>query len=294
MSLINELKVKYRMASISEKLIFINVGIFAIVAIFGAIEFGITKSRFGFFDEWFALPEDLDKLIYKPWTFITHFFLHAGFMHLIFNMLVLYYAGRIFLNFFSDKQFINFYFLGGLVGGLSFVVAYNLLPGFANDHNILVGASAAVLAILIAAATYIPNYSIRLFGLFDMKLWVLAVLSVVGFIASVPSGNAGGEIAHLGGTLVGYLYMTNLKNGGSFDSKMTRIVESIQSWFSFKKKPLKTVYKKETKVGGHSKKEFNEFNDQKKIDLILDKISKSGYDSLTKAEKEILFKAGKK
>ena len=297
--MLEDFKQKYRIAPLPEKLIYWNVGIFAFTAIYSAMSSLFSESRVvrgrTFIDDWFALPENLDQLIYKPWTFFTSLFLHAGIWHLLFNMFVLYFSGRIFLTFFNDKQFRNFYFLGGVVGGLSFVLAYNIFPAFANQNQILVGASAAITAILIGAATKAPDYSVRLIGSFVLKLWVLAVLMIIIFIASVPSANAGGEIAHLGGALTGFLYARSFDKGSDFDDRFGRFMDKIVSFFSFRRKTkLKTVHRRKSSVGGHTKKEFDEFNSQKQVDIILDKINKSGYESLTQEEKDILYKAGKK
>lgn len=285
------------MSPLPEKLIFWNVGIFAFYAIYAALGSLFTETPGirgrNFIDNWFALPENLGELVYKPWTFFTSLFLHAGVWHLLWNMFVLYFSGRIFLTFFNEKQFRNYYFLGGFIGGLAFVVAYNVFPAFSSRDQILVGASAAITAILIGAAAKAPEYMVRIIGSFVLKLWVLAVLLIILFIASVPSANAGGEIAHLGGALTGYLYSRSFSKGSDFDDKLSRFFDRIVSMFQFKKKKLKTVHKRKSAFGGHTKKEFDEFNNQKQIDIILDKISKSGYDSLTKEEKEILFKAGK-
>ena len=294
MGLLQELENKYKLAPNYEKLIYINVIVFAVIVIAKALFFSFTSKNLEIFEAYFALPEDLEKLIFKPWTIVTYSFLHGGFKHLLFNMIALYYSGRIFLVFLSSKQFRNFYILGGLLGGLTFLLSYNLLPAFKNDHSILVGASAAIFSILVGAATIAPNYVVKFFGLFDVKLWVIAVLTIISFISLIPGFNSGGEFAHLGGALLGYLYASNIKNSGTFDFKISKFFDKFFGLFNFKRGKLKTVHKKKKKhFAGHTKEEFGEFNNQKQIDVILDKIAKSGYDSLTKEEKEFLFRSGK-
>lgn len=294
MSLISDLKYKYNLAPIHEKIIFVNIGVFAIVALVNTIYFLATKSHFLFFNNYLTLPENLTELIYKPWTFLTYAFMHNGFWHLLGNMIALYFFGRIFLTFYSVKQFVNYYFVGGLVGGLVFVVSYNVLPALVDQSAILLGASASVFSVLVGATTKSPNYVLNLFGVFQLKLWVLTVLYLISFIALIPYANAGGELAHLGGAVFGYIYTKQLEKGNDIGAWFSKLVSSVSNAFkSTNKGNLKTVYKDKTKVGGYTKGEFNAFNNQKKIDVILDKISKSGYESLSDKEKEFLFKAGK-
>lgn len=296
MSLLQELKLKYRLSTVSEKLIFVNLGIFAVIALINAFAFLLTKEPLLFFSKYLALPEDLSALVFKPWTFITYMFTHFGFKHVLFNMIMLYFSGRIFLVFFSPKQLVNYYFLGGIFGGIAFVAIYNLAPALLNDTAVLIGASASVFAILMGVTVKAPNYIVNLFGVFKIPLWVVSVLFIISFISLIPGLNTGGELAHLGGALLGYLYTSQLNKGKDIGKGFGKLLDRINNWVtSVGKSPLKTVHKtsKSSKFAGHAKKDFNEFNKQKQIDLILEKISKSGYESLSKAEKEFLFKAGK-
>ena len=166
----------YRGFNAAEKLIAINIVIFTIIALFNAIYYSFTKEPSNFFVEYFAAPSDLGKLIYKPWTLVTYAFLHNGFMHLILNCVVLYFTGKIFYTFFTEKQFITVYVYGIFAGVILYLLAYNLLPAFSDIPNArLMGASAAVLAILVAGATYSPNLIVNLFGVFPVKYWIIAV-----------------------------------------------------------------------------------------------------------------------
>lgn len=293
MSLLSELKLKYKLSAIHEKFIFVNIGVFACIAIINAFYFLFTKSTLSFFVDYFALPENLSKLLYRFWTIISYNFLHFGFWHLIGNMIGLYYFGRIFKDFFSDKQFVNYYFIGGFVGGLIFIISYNLLPALVDESAVLYGASASVFAILLGVTTRVPNYELNLFGVFKIKLWVLAVLYIISFIVLIPSFNTGGELAHLGGAFLGYFYTKQLDKGKDIGKGFENLLGSFMSLFK-PKSNLKTVHrKKKTSKTSKTKEEFNTFNKQKQIDIILDKISKSGYESLTAEEKELLFRAGK-
>ncbi len=284
MSLLSEIKTKYDLADISIKLIFINVGIFAIIAIYNAIYYSFSSETATFFTDYFSLPDDLGDFLYRPWSIITYAFLHAGFMHLLGNVIVLFFTGRIFLNLLSVKHFLNYYFLGIVFGGLLFLLSYNLLPAFKNEGAILVGASAAIFSTLVGITTYAPNYEVRLFGVFTLKLWIITTFLLIAFIAGIPGPNSGGEFAHLGGAFLGYIYSLQLKKGNDIGVMLMSLFKSK------KQKPLKTVYKK-------SKPETSSQNDsgkQRRIDDILDKISKSGYETLTKEEKDFLFSVRKK
>ncbi|MEP5338604.1 MAG: rhomboid family intramembrane serine protease [Algibacter sp.] len=290
----NELKFKYNQAQISEKLIFVNVGIFAILSIITTVCYLLTDSHIEFFKDNLALPANLKSLLFKPWTLITFFFTHFHFWHLLGNMIALYFFGRFFSTFFNARLFLNYFILGGLFSGLIFVVSYNVFPALIGANTSLVGASGAVFAILFGATAKAPNYIFNFFGVLRIPLWVLSSLYTIMFISSIPYANAGGELAHLGGAFLGYFYTKQLDSGKNIGAFLERIMEAVRNMFKAAKKgPLKTVHKNKSKVGGYTKSDFKKFNNQKRIDVILDKISKSGYDSLTADEKELLFRAGK-
>lgn len=280
-SLSQDIKNKLSNLNVLEKLIAINVVVFALGLIF--------KSGFS----WFDLPSSFSNFIEKPWSIITYAFLHGDLFHLLFNMLWLYFIGRMFLNMFSSKMALKIYFLGAISGGFLFMLGYALIPEFFGKTSSLVGASAAVRALLIFICAYLPNQEIRFFT-FNLKLWYVG-LALVGLdVLGLFGANAGGNLAHLGGALLGFYYAKQLLKGKDIGKGFEKIMDAFANLFkSSKKAPLKTVHKDKSKVGGYTKGEFDKLNDQKKIDVILDKISKSGYDSLTAKEKEFLFKAGK-
>ena len=280
----------YKQASIVLKIIVINTLIFLTIYL-GSFFFKLSPASFV---SWLVLPTSFIDIILQPWSIITYAFLHAGFWHLFWNMYLLYWFGNYILNLFTAKRFLTIYLLGGICGGLLYVLSYNLFPVFNNINSNLMGASAAVLAIVIFIATYTPNTIVRIF-MFKVKLWQIGLAMVLLDLVQLPSsGNAGGLIAHIGGALFGYLYATQLKKGNDIGIWFENLMDSFLNLFKPRhKKPFKKVHRtKQAAAKQAKKKPSNEH--QAKIDGILDKIGKSGYDSLTKAEKDFLFKAGKK
>lgn len=285
MSLTEDIKYKLARLNVLEKIIAINVVVFLIAMVLRSVLGGVIY--------WFQLPSELNSFLVKPWTIFTYAFLHFDFFHILFNMLWLYFIGRIFLNLFSSKMALNIYFLGAIFGGVFFILGYTILPGFFKGATYLVGASAAVRALFIFICAYMPNKEVQFFT-FNVKLWYLGAAFVVFDVLGLFGTNSGGNLAHLGGAFLGYLYAKQLLKGNDIGRGFESIMDTVASWFKAGSKTnLKTVHKDKSKVGGFTKGEFNQFNNQKKIDVILDKISKSGYESLTAAEKEFLFRAGK-
>ncbi|GMN09349.1 rhomboid family intramembrane serine protease [Croceitalea sp. MTPC9] len=276
--------------NVAEKLIAANVFVFILNGLFIAL-LGFSSNGIV---QWFELPKDFVSFLTQPWSLITYSFFHAGIGHIFWNMLMLYFSGRIFLNFFDNKRFINVYFLGVILGGLLFLLSYNVFPTLTNINSTLIGASAGVTAVLIFICTYIPNQEVRVV-FFNIKLWYVGVFFVlVDLVQIAYGGNIGGRIAHLGGALLGYLYARQLLKGNDIGVGFTKLIDGIGNLFKAreKKAPLKTVYKNKTKAS-KNKADYDKQARQRKIDDILDKISKSGYESLSKKEKDFLFKAGK-
>ena len=274
----------------AERLIAINVAVFVIAGLLDTFQIWFAKP-------WFWLPSDLTEFISKPWSIITYSFFHGGLWHLLFNMLWLYFSGRMVLNLFDRMRFLSVYFLGVILGGLLFLLAYNTLPNLVNLYTPMVGASAGVLAVFIFICAYIPNQEVRLFGIINIKLWQIGAFFVLLDLLRLAGGgdNTGGYIAHLGGAALGYFYGRQLLNGRDIGAGFTRFIEGIGRAFTPKaKRPFKKVYKNSPKNTAKSKKKADEKSEkQQKIDEILDKISKSGYESLSKSEKDFLFQAGK-
>ncbi|MEK9614121.1 MAG: rhomboid family intramembrane serine protease [Flavobacteriaceae bacterium] len=285
-------QIRYRIQQLNsaEKLILINVACF-ILPLFIKTLFFLFALPFGTFLSWFELSSDWSVFLFRPWTIITYSFLHTGFFHLFWNMYLLFFASRLFLNLFSSKTFFNVYFLGVLLGGFTFLLSYSLFPAFQNSMPVMVGASAGVMAVFIFISTYSPDLEVSLI-LFNVKLRYLAIAFVLLDIIQIPYGNAGGHLAHLGGAALGFFYARKLQQGSDIGEPFGRFVDRLVDWFQSKPK-MKTVYKSKASTSPKSFQSGVDVN-QKKIDEILDKISSSGYESLSKEEKEFLFKAGKK
>ena len=286
----NSLAYQFKTASITVKLIAINTVIFLLVSLI-AFFFQIQP---GYLTQWFVLPSDMVGFLTQPWAFISYAFLHFGFFHLLFNMLLLYWFGNFILNLFSGKRLLTIYLLGAIFGGLLYVLSYNLFPVFEDSRAYLLGASGAVTAIMVFIGTYTPNTPFRIFT-FTIKLWQIALFFFLLDLVRLPtSDNEGGLLADIGGAILGYIYATQLSNGNDIAKWFTDVMDWVSDLFTArKKKPFKTVHRTTRAKPDSSKAKSTATDKQKKIDAILDKIGKSGYDSLTKAEKAFLFKAGK-
>lgn len=277
------------MGGFEQKLIYWNCGIFLLSLIF------FYRFTLGFFDfpSWIALSSDGMEVLYKPWTLLSYFFFHAGFFHLLFNMIVLNFAGRIFLTFFTQKQFLGLYLLSGIFSGLLFIVFYSLV--MTGRTSVIVGASGAIMAILVATATYSPLMNLRLLLIGNVKLWQFTFVILLLDLIQIFSENTGGHVAHLAGAFFGFIYIKLLMNGTDLSKGVSFIFDFFVTFSRPRKStPFKKVHRNyASKSNQVTSKIITKDKTQQQIDEILDKISKSGYDSLTKAEKEFLFKAGK-
>jgi membrane associated rhomboid family serine protease len=286
MSRIDTLRQRFSQFNIPEKLILINVVCFVIPFFLRSLFFLFNLPTQSFLS-FFVLPASIGDFIYQPWSLFTYGFLHDSIGHIFWNMLLLYYASQFFLNLFSTQRFINVYFMGILLGGLVFILSYAVFPAFKNQSPQMVGASAGVMAVLIFSCTYMPTQEVPLL-FFNVKLMYIGIALVIVDVLQIPTGNAAGHLAHIGGAALGYIYAQQLQNGKDIGSGFERLRRWLTSLFTAQPN-LKTVHKKPRRNSERSVQ-----SDQKKIDRILDKISASGYDSLTKEEKEMLFNAGKK
>lgn len=288
-SIVKDIQYKFKRLNALEIIIVINVAVFIIGFLLEKL-LNVNDSLY-----WLKLPSDFFDFLYQPWTLITYGFSHYDFFHILFNLLVLFYVSRIILNLFKPKTALAIYFLGIIFGGLSFLLVYNVIPReMLYPASGLIGASAGVRALLIFVCAYMPQTDIRL-AFWNVKLMYIGIAVVIFDVVGLFGTNQGGNIAHLGGALLGYVYAIQLQKGIDIGSGFQSVMGSIENLFKPKQRsPLKTVYKgTKSQVAGHAKSEFSEFNKQKQIDLILDKIGKSGYESLTKEEKAFLFKVGK-
>ena len=269
-------KLKYSLSVMGQlqKLIVINIIFFIIPLILNTFLWLFELKDISILD-YFVVEADLMSLIFKPWSLITYGFLHGSFSHLFWNMIMLFYFGNILVNYFGDKRLLNVFFNGILFGGIIYIISYNLFPVFTGVSSKMIGSSAGVMAILFYITSYNPNHTIRFFFV-NIKLLYIAVFLLLMDIIQIPVDNSGGHIAHLGGALIGFLMFRSFKGIDFVD-----IYTNLST-----RKNNKKIKRNKTFSGSN----FN----QKKIDSILDKISESGYESLTKEEKNYLFKASNK
>ena len=284
-----QLNIRIQQLNSAEKLILINVVCFLLPMLIKTVLFLFNISSTNFFN-WFELSASWIDLSTKPWSIITYSFLHSGFFHLFWNMYLLFFSSKLFLNLFPSNTFFNVYFLGVVVGGITFILSYTFFPVFQNSSPVMIGASAGVMAVFIFMSTYSPDLEIRLI-LFNVKLRYLGIAFLLLDIVQIPYGNAGGHLAHLGGAILGFYYVKQLKNGKDIGKPFKNFIDKIINIFRRKQK-MRTVYKRE-KSQKTNKNASDAGEKQKRIDAILDKISVSGYESLTQVEKDFLFKVGK-
>ena len=343
--IITDLKEAFRRGNVYIQLIFINVGVFVITTLIGILLQLFNRSAAGIF-ELLALPASFTRFAWQPWSIFTYMFMHAGFLHILFNMLWLYWFGALFLYFFSGKHLRGLYIVGGICGGLLYMISYNVFPYFRpmTAYSTMVGASASVLAIVVATAYREPNYPVRLLFFGNVRLKYLALIVVLTDLLFITSSNAGGHIAHLGGALAGLWFAASLNRaamassallthevmsfplfrlaanqspasapprwamcppalldvmnkGKDITSWVNKALDAIAALFSaktWKRKPKMKVH-----YGNNTRQNDYDYNARKKaqsdeIDRILDKLKKSGYESLTTEEKKSLFDASKR
>lgn len=298
---LDDIKAFFGRKSLLASLIIINVSVFLLVNLFRVVLWlfqvknpdlaGVDVSWITYY---LSVPASLEQLALRPWTLFTYMFLHESFFHILFNMMVLYFGGRIFLEYLDKRKLLSIYILGGLTGAFFYIAAFNMFPVFSQsvNYSIALGASASVLAILIAVATYVPEYSIMLFLFGRVKLKYLALFIILVDVLSIPKGNAGGHIAHLGGAFWGFVYVFMLKNGSDLSFNLQLFNMKWLKKYFIKQKSSEPPFRGRPITDD----EFNarKKEHQEKIDKILEKISRSGYSSLTKEEKALLFQSSNK
>ena len=288
MGITDEIKLSYRHGSYLTKLIYINLAVWVLVRLI-AVFLLLGGNNDLTFIEWLSLPASFGQFLSRPWTLITYMFLHYELLHLVFNLLWLYSFGRIFLEYHQPRKLLCLYLFGGFSGGLFFMAAYNFFPYFQQsiDFSQLLGASAAVIAIVIATAVYVPNHVIHLILIGPVKIKWIALFSVILYVVNLTGDNAGGNFAHLGGAFWGLVYMTLLKSGYDLSARSEHFFDRLFSWTKPKSK-LKVEYN----AGNYREYDYNRSKkaQQEEVNRILDKISRAGYDSLSAEEKETLFK----
>lgn len=286
---INKFKQYYQQGDALKRLILVNVICFVAIGFIGVIGqlFRLSIANIG---NYFALLSIPKELLLQPWTLVTYMFMHQDIWHILFNMLWLYWFGNLFLQLYTQKQLVALYIYGGLLGAAVYLLSYNLFPYFDGKIGSMVGASASVLAIVAATAFRIPNHSVRLLLLGEVKLIYIAGFSILIDLLSITSENAGGHFAHLGGALMGYLFFASLNKGIDLTKPFNNAIDKLIS-LSRPKPKMKVKYRR-----AESDMEFRERknNESQKVDAILDKLKKSGYGSLNAEEKKQLFDASKK
>lgn len=286
MNILDDLKLQYKLGGIAMRVIYWNVACFLISLVFYNFSIGEFE-----FPNWLALSSDPQVFMFKPWTFLTYAFFHDGFWHLLFNMMVLNFSSTLFLTYFTQKQYLGLYILSAVFAGVVFALSYYFL----NYSASIVGASAAIMAILVATTTYQPLMNIRLLLIGNVKLWHITAVILILDLMQFRLGNMGGHISHLAGAVFGFIFIKLLQNGTDLSIVISRILDFFTNLFrKSPSTPFKKVHKNHNKpTQKPMSKIVTKDKTQQQIDEILDKISQSGYDCLTKEEKEFLFKAGK-
>ena len=281
------------------RLLYLNISVFLLFALTNAFT-SLFTGNFGLIpnlaDDLLALPSDPFRLLLRPWTILTYMFTHFGFRHILFNMIVLYFSGKILMEYLGEKRMLALYIYGGIGGGLLYIILYNLSPVLGQGS--MVGASAGCIAVLVAGALYMPQMPVRLWGIFEIKYWMLAAGIVTLDVLNLTGSNAGGHIAHLGGAIVAFFFIRSMRQGHEWNVYLFQIIDAVRNMlfrpkskkkrrgFSFGESSY-VKYEEVKKPKGPSSKSSQ---DTAKMDAILDKIKEKGYDSLSKEEKAYLFK----
>ena len=279
----------FREGSLLTKLIYVNVGVYVFLALVQVVckLFELDSSWLGWV---FMVPSNWSSFLHHPWTILTYMFSHTGFVHLICNVLMLYWFGQLFMTFFNQRDLVGVYVLGGLAGGLIYLLAFNFIPYYVQQgSNFLLGASASVMAIVVSTAVISPDYRVRIPLIGSVKIEWIAVATVLISLLSITSANAGGELAHLGGALAGYLFAKAYKKNKNIVGWINAFLDKLINLF--KKRPSMNVSYENPSSARETDEEFTARKKQKndEIDRILDKIKQSGYDSLTSDERKKLF-----
>ena len=288
-SIIDDLKSQYKFGGITQRLIYWNIGCFLVSYVF----FGLLKYASINIDflQYVSLSSNPMDLLWKPWSIISYAFFHSDIFHIFFNLIILNFSGQLFLTFFNQKQLVGLYLLSAVFSGVVFVISFYVM----NIISPVVGASAAIMAILVASTTYSPLMNVRLLLVGNVKLWHITVVIVLIDLMQIQSDNSGGHIAHLAGAFFGFIYIKLLENGTDLSKIVSNLLDFFVNLFSKSSStPFKKVHKNYKKAEPKTTSRIVvKDKTQQQIDEILDKISRSGYDCLTQEEKEFLFKAGK-
>jgi membrane associated rhomboid family serine protease len=293
MGILDEIKKNIRSGSSLTKLIYINIAVFLLISIGSIVGYLLNNQNLSLnILNLFSVPSSIRALLLRPWTIITYMFTHKDILHILFNMLWLYWFGIIFLEYLDQKKLVAVYLLGGISGAVVYIISFNVFPVFDQvvAESVAIGASASVMAVVVAIAAYVPDYSVNLFLLGRIKIKYVALAIFIFTSVMDFSVNSGGKLAHIGGALFGYLYTVNLRRGHDLGKGLNKIIGFFATLFKPRKK-LRVTYKKRVTDYDYNKTRKDH---QEKINKILDKISKGGYESLTKEEKDLLFMESQK
>ncbi len=304
-SIIDDIRHQFRYGNVVNKLILINIAVFLAIRMLHLVMYlgaGISLEVFeNDYVTWLMFPSSFKDFLWQPWTLISYMFLHTSFMHILMNMIVLYIFGKLLLGFLGDRQVLPIYVLGGIAGAVLYMLIFNISPAFQNiSSSHMLGASAGVMAVMLAMCTMQPNYQIMLFFIGAVQVKYIAAVFILIDLLKIFQENPGGHIAHLGGALFGFIYIKQLQKGNDLGNGLNNLIDFLVTVFKPGPKKPKVVYRNEkkqaeTRAANNGKvrkpnKTAMEPQIQAKIDAILDKISESGYNSLTKEEKDFLFK----
>ncbi len=290
-SIVEDIKSQFRTGNMITRLIILNIGIWAVMALIKSF----SPSAYVVLLDYTAIPGEPLQLLFRPWTIITHIFIHAGFWHVFWNMMVLYWFGRILGDLIGDRHMLPLYFAGGIIGGLAYFVSYQLMPGYIGAYAL--GASAAVMALVLAAGRVAPDYIMHLLiiGAVKLKFIVLALL-FFDLLGVMGRDNTGGHIAHMAGMAMGWYFISQLGIAGDITARFTGIFGWVTRLFSGRdnrrprrESPLKVKYRSEKL----NKTPQDNTPTTEKVDQILEKIKKSGFESLSAEERDILARASK-
>ncbi len=293
MSIWNDIGKTFKTGSSLTRLIYLNVAVFLLISVGSIIGYLLNNQALSLkILNLFSVPSSVKAFILRPWTLITYMFTHKDLLHILFNMLWLYWFGIIFLEYLDQKKLVSVYLLGGIAGAIVYIISFNIFPAFDQvvSESVAIGASASVLAVVVAIAVYVPDYSVNLFLLGRIKIkWVALVIFILTSVMDF-SVNSGGKLAHIGGAGFGYLYTANLRRGLDLGKGLNKVIDFFATLFKPRKK-MRVTYKKRTTDYEYNKARADH---QEQINRILEKISKGGYDSLTKEEKDLLFSESQK
>jgi membrane associated rhomboid family serine protease len=287
MTLINDFKRSFQQATMLKKLLYINIVTFIVVQL-AVIILKLCAVESSIWLSYLELPSGLNLLAVRPWTIVTYMFLHTDVLHILFNMLCLFGFGQLFLFVFSPKHLLSVYIFGGIAGAIVYIAAFNSFPYFAvaKDHTLLLGASASIMAIIVAVATYSPNYDVSLFLLGRIKLKYVAIVTFLISLLSVTGENAGGDLAHVGGALLGFWFAKRMRTGKDITKRFNLAIDKAIALFERKPRKFKV-----TQARPKSDRDYRreKRDNEEELNRILEKIKRSGYGSLSEEERKTLF-----